>query len=121
MNLSRSDTIAELIEYGRMARIKENRKMYYPAHSCYTIKKSGSSPNISPERYEYIDSIVSKLKNRDYEGQQALLFYYVDGMPYQVVAKKITKLTGLKCSYNKARELVENTVALVEGTLYPIY
>ena len=119
--MSRADTIAELIEYGKLARIKENRRMWYPAKSCYVVAKSGDSINISPERFEYIDSIVSKLKNRDYEGQQALLFYYVDGMPYQVVAKKITKLTGLKCSYNKARELVDNTVALVEGTLYPIY
>lgn len=113
-DMSKAETIAELIEYGKLARIKENRRMWYPAKSCYVIAKSGDSINITPERFEYIDRVMSELKRRDPVGREALLYYFVDGLEYKAIARK------LKCGYGKSRELVQNTIASVEMILYPM-
>lgn len=112
--MSKSETISELIEYGKLARIKDNRKMWYPAKSCYVVVKSGESINITQERYQYIDRILSELKHRNPEGREAFLFYFVDGMDYRAIAK------CFKCSHSKARAIVQNTISSVEMVLYPL-
>lgn len=114
----REVVIDELINYGRLARIPENRRMYYTPLAMY--KKSGASVNMTQDRFNQIDRIVSNLKKRDEQAQVAMLYHISEGYSYATIARLVSKQFKIKISDRTAKQLAETGIALVEGTLYPL-